>query len=64
MFGDSGVYLNMFGDSGVMILTFTFNRNNISYSLINSLIESNKTILELELFNSLDYDILETTLGL
>lgn len=54
----------MFGDSGVMILTFTFNRNNISYSLINSLIESNKTILELELFNSLDYDILETTLGL
>lgn len=53
----------MFGDSGMMNLTGTFNRGNISCSLINSLIESSKTILELELLNSLDYNILETMPG-
>lgn len=39
------------GDSGMLIITYTFNRRNISYLLINLIILFSKTILELELFN-------------
>lgn len=44
-----GGFLSTSGDSGMLIVTYTFNRRNISYLLINSIIQFSKTISELEL---------------